>query len=100
VSQERREHIEALAALLNAKAAWALTADLTSPEQNRLFATLDSTRQRRVRIEADHAALSDPDVAALGPFAVTLEPTDIGRYRTPTLRNVALVGPAAVFSAH
>jgi hypothetical protein len=56
-SHERRERIEALAALHNAQAAIsALTADLTSPEQNRLFAALDSTRQRRARNEADYAA--------------------------------------------
>jgi hypothetical protein len=53
-SQERRERVEALAALHNAQAAaqaalHALTADLTSPEQNQLFETLDSTKQRRVR---------------------------------------------------
>jgi hypothetical protein len=61
-SQERRERIEALAALHNAQAAAqaaisALTADLTSPEQNRLFAALDSTRQRRARNEADYAVM-------------------------------------------
>ena len=36
---------------------------------------------------------SDPDVAALGRFVVTLDPADIGSFRTPSLRNVALTAP-------
>ncbi|HEX6899934.1 MAG TPA: cytochrome c peroxidase [Thermoanaerobaculia bacterium] len=43
--------------------------------------------------ERDRSIISDPEVAALGRFAVTLKPLDIGRFRTPTLRNVALTGP-------
>jgi cytochrome c peroxidase len=36
---------------------------------------------------------SRPDIAALGRFLVTLDPSDIGRFRTPSLRNVALTAP-------
>jgi cytochrome c peroxidase len=36
---------------------------------------------------------NQPGVAALGRFVVTLNPRDIGRFRTPTLRNVALTAP-------
>ena len=36
---------------------------------------------------------SDRDVAGLGHFAVTLQPKDIGAFKTPSLRNVALRGP-------
>ena len=36
---------------------------------------------------------SDSAVAALGRFTVTLNPSDIGRFKTPTLRNVALTAP-------
>jgi cytochrome c peroxidase len=36
---------------------------------------------------------SDPDVAALGRFVATLNPKDIGAFKTPSLRNVALLGP-------
>lgn len=43
--------------------------------------------------ERDRSIISDPEVAALGRFAVTLKPLDIGRFRTPTLRNVALTAP-------
>lgn len=39
------------------------------------------------------AVASREDVAALGRFVVTLRPEDIGRFRTPSLRNVALTAP-------
>jgi cytochrome c peroxidase len=41
----------------------------------------------------DHAMLTDPDIAALGRFALTLDPADIGKFKTPGLRNVALTAP-------
>lgn len=43
--------------------------------------------------ERERSITSDPEVAALGRFAVTLKPADVGRFRTPTLRNVALTAP-------
>jgi cytochrome c peroxidase len=43
--------------------------------------------------ERDQSITSDLEVAELGRFAVTLKPGDIGRFRTPTLRNVALTAP-------
>jgi cytochrome c peroxidase len=36
---------------------------------------------------------SDRDIAALGRFNATLDPKDIGLYKTPSLRNVAVTGP-------
>jgi cytochrome c peroxidase len=36
---------------------------------------------------------SDAAIAALGRFNVTHKLTDIGKYRTPSLRNVALTAP-------
>lgn len=36
---------------------------------------------------------ADPAIAALGRFNVTRRPSDIGKYRTPSLRNVALTAP-------
>jgi cytochrome c peroxidase len=39
------------------------------------------------------AILSDPDISELGRFVATLDPNDIGKFRTPTLRNVALTAP-------
>lgn len=36
---------------------------------------------------------SDRDIAALGRFVVTLQPKDIGAFKTPSLRNVVLLAP-------
>ena len=35
----------------------------------------------------------DPELAALGRFLVTRDPQDIAKYKTPSLRNVALTAP-------
>ena len=43
--------------------------------------------------EMDKLIFSQPDVAALGRFVVTKKPADIGKFRTPSLRNVALTPP-------
>lgn len=48
---------------------------------------------QREGIGLDQAILSHGDIAELGRFAVTLEPADIGAFRTPGLRNVALTAP-------
>jgi cytochrome c peroxidase len=36
---------------------------------------------------------ADPDVAALGRFAITLVPGDVGLFRTPSLRGVSRAAP-------
>ena len=36
---------------------------------------------------------SDANVAALGRFVVTLDPKDIGSFKTPSLRNITRTGP-------
>ena len=41
----------------------------------------------------EHLIATDPNVAALGRFVVTLNPRDIGAFRTPSLRNVSLTAP-------
>jgi cytochrome c peroxidase len=43
--------------------------------------------------EIDGAILSDPELSELGRFVVTLRPSDIGRFKTPTLRNIAVTAP-------
>lgn len=43
--------------------------------------------------ELDHLILGDPDAAAAGRFIVTRDPQDIGKFKTPSLRNVALTAP-------
>lgn len=39
------------------------------------------------------AILADPEVAELGRFAATRRPADLGAFRTPSLRNLALTAP-------
>jgi cytochrome c peroxidase len=41
----------------------------------------------------DRLITSDSKVAALGRFVVTKDPKDIGLFKTPSLRNVALTAP-------
>lgn len=43
--------------------------------------------------EKDRMIFSDPLAAELGRFVVTGNPNDIGAFRTPSLRNVALTAP-------
>jgi cytochrome c peroxidase len=64
--------------------------------QERAQPRLADRTMRLVRLspsERDRSITSDPEIADLGRFAVTLKPADIGRFRTPTLRNVALTAP-------
>jgi cytochrome c peroxidase len=48
---------------------------------------------RRAGRPVSDIVLSDSEVAELGRFVISLEPTDIGTFRTPSLRNVALTAP-------
>ena len=41
----------------------------------------------------DGAVLSDADMAELGRFVMTLDPADLGKFKTPSLRNVSLTAP-------
>jgi cytochrome c peroxidase len=41
----------------------------------------------------DHQIISDAEISELGRFAVTLNPQDIAKFRTPSLRNIALTAP-------
>ncbi len=56
----------------------------------------EKVSQTRARgdIDALNALIAnDRDISALGRFVVTLAPKDIGAFKTPSLRNVALLGP-------
>lgn len=37
--------------------------------------------------------LNNPEFAELGRYLVTKDPKDIGKFRTPSLRNVAITAP-------
>lgn len=52
---------------------------------------LISARQTSENI--DQTIIGDDEIAELGLFAVTLNPNDIGKFRTPSLRNVAMTAP-------
>lgn len=45
------------------------------------------------RSELEGLIATHQDVAALGRFVVTQDPADIGKFKTPSLRNVALTAP-------
>lgn len=53
----------------------------------------EATAQLTSSNSVDAAVLSDADISELGRFVVTSDPTDIGKFKTPTLRNVALTAP-------
>lgn len=55
-----------------------------------------TTRLVRSRAQTGNlgqTVLSEGDIAELGRFVVTLQPRDIGKFRTPSVRNVALTAP-------
>ncbi len=43
--------------------------------------------------ELDKSILADAEISELGRFVVTLKTSDIGAFKTPTLRNIAVTGP-------
>jgi cytochrome c peroxidase len=43
--------------------------------------------------DVDKAVLGDQEVSELGRFVVTLRPSDIGAFKTSTLRNITATGP-------
>ena len=64
------------------------------PLADRLAAlTLGVAELRRQGRSPDEIVLANREFAALGRFVVTLAPTDLGAFRTPGLRNVAMTAP-------
>jgi cytochrome c peroxidase len=57
------------------------------------LATLTKKLTHSSRREIDALIIREPDVSALGRFAVSLKPGDIGHFKTPSLRDVALTPP-------
>lgn len=54
---------------------------------------LDARDSSAGKAQLEFLIATDTDVAALGRFVVTQDPRDIGTFKTPTLRNVALTAP-------
>lgn len=50
-------------------------------------------KARQAGKDVDQSVLSNADASELGQFAVTLKPSDLGRFKTSSLRNIAVTGP-------
>jgi cytochrome c peroxidase len=84
---------------------WALFTDddfhaSPTPLPTSALGQLGSITEKVVLLRNQHATnllndliAKDVDIAALGRFVVTLDPKDIGHFKTPSLRNVAVNGP-------
>ena len=62
--------------------------------ESRMFDIVDDYRASKEKgQDIDESVLTQRDVSELGRFAVTLRPSDIGQFKTPTLRNIDLTAP-------
>ncbi|HEX9811565.1 MAG TPA: cytochrome c peroxidase [Burkholderiales bacterium] len=62
--------------------------------QGRLTDVVNAVIEAKLRGKSvDHSVLTAENISQLGRFAITLNPTDIATFRTPSLRNVALTAP-------
>ncbi len=60
----------------------------------RMFDIVDAYRAAKEKgQDIDESVLTQSDASELGRFAVTLRPSDIGRFKTPTIRNIELTAP-------
>lgn len=50
-------------------------------------------KAKRKGLKLDESVLSNQEISELGRFAVTLNLRDVGAFKTPSLRNVAVTGP-------
>jgi cytochrome c peroxidase len=88
--------IEAQSALLTDGEFHASPLPLPDSAVSQLGAITEKVSQLRKsgNLDALNALIaSESNVAALGRYVVTLDPRDIGFFKTPSLRNVALNGP-------
>jgi len=65
----------------------------TQSELSALVGRLSASLTSRDRRDLNAEISANQNVAALGHFVVTLNAADIGTFRTPSLRNVALTAP-------
>lgn len=50
-------------------------------------------RRKQTDVTVDETVLTNLDIAELGRFVLTLDPADIAKFKTPSLRNVAVTAP-------
>ena len=50
-------------------------------------------KAKQAGLDVDKSVLTDRDSSELGRFAVTLRPSDIGAFKSSTLRNIAVTAP-------
>jgi cytochrome c peroxidase len=89
----RCHQIEKKYALFTDNEFHSLNVGLSRIEPRLASITMNLVSKRTAGASIDHVVLSDEEIAELGRFAVTLKPADIGKFRTPSLRNVARTGP-------
>jgi len=59
-----------------------------------MFDIVDKFRSaKEANAEIDETVLTDAEASELGRFAVTLRTSDIGRFKTSTIRNIAVTAP-------
>ena len=58
-----------------------------------LLAQVTTLRHRHEDAELNRLIATNPDIAVLGRYLATQDPRDIGRFKTPTLRNVSRTAP-------
>ncbi len=62
--------------------------------ESNLFDIVEKYRVAKEKgMSMDEKVLTSKELSELGRFAVTLDPSDIGRFKTPTLRNIAVTAP-------
>ena len=67
--------------------------DTTLAKLGELTSRVKALRERGAERALNALIASDANIAALGRYVVTLDPKDIGRFKTPSLRNIAFTGP-------
>ena len=61
------------------------------PKLRQLVKEVKMSRQKGR--ELDEAILTDSDISELGRFVITGKTSELGTFKTPTLRNIAVTGP-------
>jgi cytochrome c peroxidase len=59
-----------------------------------MFVLVNAFIESKIKgVSVDTTVLTGKNISHLGRFAVTMNPADLGNFKTPTLRNIELTGP-------